>query len=94
MKGLAYYCFKESKGCLVIGENIPKKLNKACTNCNQCQWEDIGSFKIVNRNLILSVPNQIWFDEMNSGWSIHNFKNNLYDQYMDMIDYHEVINDE
>ena len=94
MKGLAFYCFRYDQGCLVIGDNIPTKLNKACSNLPDCQWEDIGSFKIVKRNLILSIPSETWFDEQNGSWKIEHFKDNLYDKNMSLIDYHEVIDDE
>ena len=94
MKGIVYYCFRNDHGCLVIGEDIPRKLNKACSNCKNCQWEDIGSFKIVKRNLILSIPDEKWFDEQNGVWRIYNFKDNLYNKNMNIIDYHEVIDDE
>lgn len=94
MKGIAYYCFKHDQGCLVVGPDIPKNLNKACSNLTDCQWEDIGSFYIENRALKLSVPNKEWFDEQEGGWKIEYFKNNLYDKYMSLIDYHEVIDED
>lgn len=94
MKGIAFYCFKYDQGCLVIGNDIPNKLNKACSNLTNCQWEDIGTFKIVKRKLIMSIPSEKWFDDQNGGWKIEYFKDNLYDKHMNLIDYHEVINDE
>ena len=32
-----------------IGE-FKKKINKACSNCKNCSWEDVGSFYIEKRN--------------------------------------------
>ena len=94
MKGIAYYCFAHDQGCLIISSDIPKKINKACSNCKNCSWEDIGSFKIEKRNLHLQVPGTKWFDELAGGWLIKNFKNNLYNKNMDLLDYHELIDEE
>jgi hypothetical protein len=93
MKGLAYYCFKHDQGCLVVGDKIPQKLNKACRDCKNCQWEDIGSFNIVMRHLILSIPSEKFFDEQAGGWLIKYFKHTLYNKNMELIHYHDVIDD-
>lgn len=94
MKGIAYYCFTHDQGCLIISRDIPKKINKACSNCKNCSWEDVGSFYIEKRKLHLHVPNSTWFDEMDGCWKVTDFKKNIFTKSMDWLDYHELIDEE
>ena len=93
MKGIVYYCFKYDQGCLIIGNDIPKKINKACSNYEKCNWEDIGSFIISKRKLKIDLSDDSLFDKSKFGWKREYFKKNIYNSFMDHIDYHEIIDD-
>ena len=83
--GVAYYCYTHDQGCLVKGNEIPKKLNYACDSegkVHNCDWEDVGSFKKdTTGEIIVSLVAEIEKENWNEKW----WGENVYDVTMKEI---------
>lgn len=80
--GVAYYCYTHDQGCLVLGNEIPKKLNYACHSegkVHNCSWEDVGSFKKekTGKIIVSVIEKEDWKEE----W----WEKNIYDASMNQI---------
>jgi hypothetical protein len=85
-KGVMYHCFTHNQYCLVIGDKVPKHINSVCTNCSNCQWEDIGSFTM-SLALVLHGQSQYLFQSLPLENQNEYFKNKIYDENMRRIEF-------